>query len=208
MILKWPYLLAAVALLWPPAPFSATFQKSLMSLRRNAAASACGTTRVWQNWLDLARAGLGVYLLTQHAVLADSRVPGGEMEALVVQSSVVGLGLLVQTVRIFRTVQFLAPVFYLSGLTLVMGGDILTQDWTPGYLQGLFAVIVGWLFAIGGKNLNYLLPSMAVALAVAGYVLGLGLPLMVNCALLPVPFVVATLFRRPLVFAASSVSPA
>jgi hypothetical protein len=94
-----------------------------------------------------------------------------------------------------RTVQILAPIFYLCGMTL-MFGDIL---------QGAFAVVVGWLFAIGGKNLAYQLPAMAVALAAAGYVLGLALPLLVlNCLFIFVPLVLSIAFRKRLLFATAA----
>jgi hypothetical protein len=204
MKVQWVHFLIAVALLLPAAPFSATFQKTLLSMRRNAAANAAGAAFVWQNWVDFARAAIGVYLLTQHAVVADSRQPEAELQSLVLKSSILGVVLLVQTVRMFRTVQFLAPIFYLCGLTMVMGGD----GYGEFYIQGLFAVVVGWLFAIGGQNLSYQLPTMAVALAAAGYVLGYGVPLMLNCAFLLVPSFLATLFRRRLLFVTNSLAPA
>jgi hypothetical protein len=94
---------------------------------------------------------------------------------------------------VLRKVQILAPIFYLSGLTLVLGG----------FHQGVFAVVVGWMFAIGGKNLAYQLPAMAVALVAAGSVLGLGLPLLLNSALILLPLLVAAFSRKRLVFATS-----
>jgi hypothetical protein len=199
--IEWLYLLAALALLLPPAPFSSGVQKSLFSLRRNQFADALAAARVWQNWLDLVRAAAGVYLLTQHAIVTDGLTPGAEMQALAIKAGILILVLVAQTVRIFRTVQLLAPLFYLSGMTLVLGGNVLHPDY---YYQGIFAVVVGWLFAIGGKQLAYQLPSMAVALAVAGYVLGLGVPLLLNCALILIPPILGTLFRRKLLFAAST----
>ena len=69
---------------------------------------------------------------------------------------------------------------------------------------GLFAVGVGWLFAVGGQNLAYQLPAMAVAAAVAGYVLGPPGPLLLNCALILVPLLLSILFKKRLWFAASA----
>ena len=88
----------------------------------------------------------------------------------------------------------------LSGWPPLRGFQITWEDisW-----QGAFAVVVGWLFAIGGKNLSYQLPAMAVALAAAGYVLGLGPILMLNCALILLPLILGLLFRKKLIFAAS-----
>jgi hypothetical protein len=204
MKIQWLHLLIAVALLLPPAPFSAAFQKTLLSMRRNASASALGAACVWQNWVDFARAAIGVYLLTQRAVLTDSRQPGAELQGLAIQSGILGIVLLTQTVRMFRTVQFLAPVFYLCGITLMMGGNLFGGD----YYQGLFAVVVGWFFAIGGKNLSYQLPTMAVALGAAGSILGYGVPLMLNCAFILIPFFLAALFQRRLLFVTQAVVPA
>jgi hypothetical protein len=199
--IEWLYLLAALLLLLPPAPFSSGVQKSLFSLRRNQFADALAAARVWQNWLDLVRAAAGVYLLTQYAIVTDGQTPAGEMQAVLVKAGILTLVLLAQTVRRFRTVQLLAPIFYLSGLTLVLGGDPFRGDY---YMHGVFAVVVGWLFAVGGKKLDYQLPSMAVALAAAGYVLGLRIPLLLNCALILMPLVLGALFRRKLLFAAST----
>jgi hypothetical protein len=193
MKIHWLYLFAALILLSPPLPYSAGLQRSILKFR--SLPSAFAALRLWQNWVDLARAGLGVYLLTVLAIKVDVREPGAEFEALGIEALLLGLTILVQCVRILRTVQVLAPVFYLSGLTLTMGGD---------YLQGSFAVVVGWLFAIGGKNLNYQLPAMAAALAAAGYVLGLDNHLYLNCALIFLPFVLSIVFRKRLLFAAAS----
>jgi hypothetical protein len=193
------FLLVSVALLLPPIPFSAGFGKSLLSLRRNSLANAVAALKVWQNWIDFARAAIGVYLLTQVALTADPKQPDSEFKVLALQAAILGAVLLAQTVRWIRKVQLLAPVFYLCGLTLILGG------WPP--LQGAFAVAVGWLFAIGGKNLTYQLPAMAVALAAAGYVLGRDLLLMLNCALILFPPILGLLFRRKLIFAASVSTP-
>jgi hypothetical protein len=192
--IKWFYLLLAVGLLLPRLPFSPGMWKGI---RHSSHWHPGAIARVWQNWVDLIRAALGVYLLNQHAiVVTDAESPGADFKALALQATVLGLVLLVQMIRVPRTVQFLAPVFYLSGLTFILSG----------YLPGAFAVGVGWLFAVGGKNLAYQLPAMAVALAAAAYILGPLLPLMVNCGLILIPLILSALFKKRLLFAASSPS--
>ena len=207
MGIQWPYLIVAIALLLPPIPFSAGFRKSLLSFRRNSLANAVAAARVWQNWVDFTRAAFGVFLLTQLAFKPDPNQQDEGLKVLAIQAGILGIVLLAQTVRLLRNVQLLAPVFYLCGLTLMLSGwpqfrgfQIALADIT---WQGAFAVVVGWLFAIGGKKLSYQLPAMAVALAAAGYVLGLGPVLMLNCALILVPPMLSLLFRRKLIFAAS-----
>jgi hypothetical protein len=194
MKIHWLYLLLGLALLLPPIPFPANIRRTL---RRRNAANLGAAVRLWQNWADLARAAFGVYVLMELAIVVDSSSsPGAEFSALALKAAVLGLVLLAQTIRMFHNVQFLAPVFYLCGLTLMLGG---WQSW-----GGAFAVGVGWLFAVGGQNLSYQLPAMAVASAVAGYVLGPTLPLMLNCALILIPLILSLLFKKRLLFASIS----
>lgn len=197
MKIQWPFLLLALALLMPPIPLSASLRRSLSSSRRKGGGTnTAAALRLWQNWADFARAALGVFILTSQALVVDGSKLGGEMKSAVLTGIVLACVLLIQTIRVMKGLQLLAPVFYLCGVTLIMGG----------YVQGAFAIAVGWLFAIGGKNLAYQLPAMAVALAAAGYVLGLGLPLLLDCALILLPPILAILFKKRLVFAA--VTPA
>jgi hypothetical protein len=191
MHIHWLSLLLALALLLPPIPFSPEMRKTL---RRRYVTNVLAALRLWQNWVDLARAALGVYVLANWAIdVPDPTQSGGESVALLTKTAVLGLLLLAQTIRVFRTVQFLAPVFYLSGLTCFFGG------WPPE--AGPFAVGVGWLFAAGGRNLSYQLPAMAVAVVAAGYVLGPLEPLVMNCGLILVPLVLSVLFKKRLLFA-------
>jgi hypothetical protein len=191
MTIHWPFLLLAVALLLPPLPISESLRRALLKVR--SLPSAMGAVRFWQNWVDFVRAGLGVYLLSEWAITVDPAQSGAELRALALKGVILAVVLLAQTVRLVRTVQILAPLFYLSGLTIVLGD----------YLQGCFAVAVGWLFAIGGKNLTYQMPAMAISLAVAGYVLGLDTPLLLDCVLIFLPLVLSLLFRKRLLFLAT-----
>ena len=193
MNLTWPYLLVAVALLLPPVPFSQGFQRTLVKSHRRNMGNVGSATRVWQNWADLLRAALGTYVLTHWALVSDPLQPDFEHKVLGACALVLGLGVLVQTLRMLRTLQIMAPVFYVTGVTLILGGP----------LQGTFAVVVGWVFALVGKNLVYQMPAMAGALVAADLALGFrGLPLMVNVGLIVVPLLIAVLSRRRLLFAA------
>jgi hypothetical protein len=185
------FLLVALALLLPPMPMPAALRKTLVSSRRPVVPNPLHAAYLWQNWVDLLRAALGVFILTQAAILPDPEVEGGQFRCFVVIGSLLGCGLLLQTIRIGVQAQFLVPVFYLCGLTLVL----------PGIAQGAFGAGVGWLFAVAGKNLAYQVPAMALALIAAGFVLGHNIFLLLNFALILLPLVISVLFTKRLQFA-------
>ena len=187
MRIQWALMVLCLILLVPPLPLSASLRRFLKS-RRNPTASLRSLLRTWQNWVDLLRAGAGAYLLTEFVVQMNPEIPESGTKALVLEGAVLGLALLFQTVRLGQGVQLVAPIFYLCGFTVALGG----------YAAGGFAVFVGWLFTIGGKNPVYQLPIMGVALLAAGYLLDLNLRLLLACGLIFVPLVLAFLSRRPL----------
>ena len=191
---QWPFVLLAAILLWPPLPLSVSLKKSVMSSRRNASATVPLMMKCWQNWADLLRAGAGAYVLSTLAIQVDAKIKGASTTALMLEGVVLGIGLILQMFRIGRGIQFVAPIFYTCGLTLVL----------PGYVQGGFAVFVGFLFAIGGNRPAYLLPVMGVALAAVGLSLDstLTLPLLLDCSLIGLPVLLAFLFQKPLAFVA------
>ncbi|MCL5096640.1 MAG: hypothetical protein M1608_03730 [Candidatus Omnitrophica bacterium] len=190
MILHWQYLLPAALFILLPMPLPARMR--LTARTRVAAATVKDMVCTWQNWADLLRAGLAVFVLLDYAITVDSTVRGAGLKALMVESLVLCLGLLLQTVRIKQTTLITAPVFYLCGLTIPLSG----------YLVGIFAIFVGWLFAIAGKHLQYILPVTALALGVAGFILGSLKPLLVfNCVLMLFPVVISLLFEKELLFA-------
>lgn len=145
----------------------------------------------WQNWVDLVRGIVGAYILSEFVLDVDPEVKGAGTKALMLQGCLLGLALVFQTVRVKavnKEIALAAPVFFLSGITLVYGG----LD------AGGFGVFVGWMFAIGGKSPVYQLPAMGVALGGAGYLLGLSLPLIMNCGLVFLPLFISFMAHRPL----------
>jgi hypothetical protein len=208
MKVHWLNLLLAVVILLPPVPFPEDFRKAL----RRSNAVPGGVRKLWQNWVDLVRAAFGVWLLNDVAITVDANQPGADFNAIAVKAAVLGLVLLPQVVRLYRNVQMLAPVLYLCGVTISLGGydsnfigEVLGLAWFQHLpVPGVFAVGVGWLFALGGKNLAYQLPAMAVAAAIAAYVIGPLEPLMLACGLILIPLVLSTLFRKRLWFAAGA----
>jgi hypothetical protein len=188
-------MLLALALLWAPSFLPSVLSRRLSQGRRVLPPTVLGMLRAWPNWLDAARAAGGTFVLMGPAITIDPQAAGGGFNALAVRASALGIGLLVATVRPKAGLVLLSPVFYLCGMTAVL----------PGYFTGGFAVLVGWGFAIGAKNPNYLLPSMGVAVAVAGYFLGGGLSLLwlLNMALIYGPWLLGQFARKPLVVVTS-----
>lgn len=193
MTIQWPFFLLAVALLMPPLPLSRELRRYVLKSRRNATTSVKSLAGQWQNWADFFRAAVGVYILTQWAFTVDPEIKGAAMRALVIQGVTLGVVLLVQTIRYTEGIRVIAPIFYLSGMTLILAGLEV----------GGFAVFVGWLFAIGGNKPVYQMPLMAIGLGGAGYVLGaISLPLILNCGLILVPLVIAFLSRQSMAYVA------
>jgi len=191
MHVQWIWLVLTLILLLPPLPLSASLRKFLKS-RRNVTANVSSLLCIWQNWVDLLRAGAGVYLLTEYAVQTDPGVKGAGTEALMLEATILVVVLLFQTVRFGQGPRLVAPVFYLCGFTLVLAG----------YAAGGFAIFTGWLFAIGGKNPAYQLPIMGVALGMAGGLLDFNLRLVVAFGLIFLPLFLAFMTRLPLAFVA------
>ncbi len=161
MSIQWAFLLASVLLLLPPLPFSADLQKVLLSPRRRTFVTPAAAARVWQNWVDLARATAGAYLLTE-GVTADPNVHAAELNELLIEGLILGVALVPQTVRLMRTVKILAPIS-LCGLTWC---------WANGArrLRGRASWSLRW-----PARTWLSIAAMAVALLVAGLVLGLSL---------------------------------
>jgi hypothetical protein len=101
------------------------------------------------------------------------------------------IGVLIQTARSPAPACYLAPVFYLAGLTVEM----------PGYLEGGFALFFGWAFACGIRDLRFQLPAMGLALLAAGFFnANLSLWLLLNLALIFTPNLLALVTNSRLIF--------
>jgi hypothetical protein len=185
--------LAALALLWIPLPFSLSEGKLGLYHERVESPTLGGLLRTWQNWVDLLRAGGGIWLLLNLSINPDPADPRSPALVLQLQLGLVLIGVVIQTFRLSSEVNLFAPLFYLTSLTLILGGTV----------EGSFAVICGWTMAIGTRDFRYLLPITAVGLllsALAFQVYSLSLAANLLFVLLPVG--VATLFHKRLWFLA------
>lgn len=189
MTIHWTYLIPALVLLWLPMPLPAKMR--LDGRNHETTVPLKDMVRAWQNWADLVRAGLAAYVLLEWAITVDPTMHPRNSSAMLWQWAILTVGVLLQTIRFNRMFLFVAPVFYLCGLTVPLSG----------YIEGTFALFVGWLFSIAGKKMGYQLPVMAVALGIAGFVLGgLKLGVLFNCTVIFLPFILSLLFEIDLLY--------
>ncbi len=184
------YFLAAVGLLWLPMPFLARKDKAYANRVRSTSTTLPGLFQAWQNWADLIRSAVGTYALLELSIGLDGSGKDAALAGLI-KAGILVLGVVIQTVRFTPGQTFLAPLFYLTGITLVF----------PGYREGAFAVLFGWIFVCGTRDPRFLLPTMGVALPISNYFLsGLSRAVLVNTAMIFLPILSGLLCQRRLVF--------
>jgi hypothetical protein len=187
MTLDWSSLLPAILLLWFPMLARPKTPREIEELVRWLPAAPLTMMKLWPNWVDVARAGLGTWLLLTTAFEYDPADREAFWSIFLLRAGILVAGVVVQTIRFRRMLYFMAPAFYLSGITLLLG-----EGWAGG-----FAVCVSWAFAVALRNGQFVLPVMALALALGTYVLsGLGVLLFLNVALLLLPLLLGVLFLR------------
>lgn len=158
VVLDWTFFVLATALLWLPFPnLNKRFRMRWLLLRytQPELGKVVGN---WQNYLDLMRSAVGAAVIWAFANHLES-APGTPSGWLWLPKASLVVGVLIQTIRLTPPPTLLAPLFYLAGLALVL----------PGYLEGAFAVLFGWAFAIGAKDIRWQLPMMGTALLLAGF---------------------------------------
>jgi hypothetical protein len=183
--------LPAVALLWLPLPLGLARQHRYRS--QAPLATVFGLFRAWQNWVDLFRAPAGAFLLMALAIETDPHDLQSESVALYIRGGILGVGTLVQMFRFGGEVNIFAPLCYLSGLTLMV----------PGYLEGAFALLISWAFAVGTGDCRWGLPVMGVSLAAAGTAFDQFNALSwLTCGLVLLPPLIAVLAQKRILFVA------
>ncbi len=189
MTIHWVSLAIVVALLGFPAPLSREVNRRLGNPTRGPAVRLTRMTGLLVNWVDLLRGMVGGLLLEHLAVEANPQVAGAAQRALLVQGAVLIACLLPQVIRFRKEFIFLAPVFYLGGITLAL----------PPWDAGLAALVVGCGFALATKTVGCLLPVTSVVLAIYGYFLdGLNLSVILTSGLLFLPVIVSLMFLKDL----------
>lgn len=190
LIIHWPALAGAIFLLWfPPSLWIRQSAKRNLAHQRTAASfDILRASLAWQNWADLARSFAGCFLLYGYALEAPE---GEEWTLFGWRAGILLVALLLQTVRRHHgRTYFLAPIFFVWGMTLFLSGPLLA-------FYGIAAGILVALLA----DLEWKLPVMAVVVGGVGYLLaGVKLPLILNAVLIVFPLLIAFCGRGHLVF--------
>jgi len=192
MLASWLLLILGIGLLVFPAPHPASLFRREIPGPGMEGHNLIEMMKCWQNWVDLIRAGAGAWILTHFPLAIGSWFQGGvNRVALMAQMIILTSGVIVQCIRFRREFRVVAPCFYLQGVTLAFSWPEL----------GLFAVLAAWTLTFARKNVDWLLPGLAVALALGGYLLqGVTMPVLFNTALVCVPWLLSILFFKPLLF--------
>ena len=197
MIFNIGYIVPAVLLLLLPLPL--VFGKTKDYRTRGYAPNPTlrGAFRAWQNWLDLVRAAGGVSLLLNDSIIIESSDANSVWLAFCIKAGVLAIGVMLQTFHFGSELNIFAPVFYLSGITLVL--PAITGGWD--FTASGFAVLFAWTMAWGTRDIRYLVPSLGIALGISGVFLrGFDAWLAVNLGLVFSSLLFATLFQKRLMF--------
>lgn len=191
MIIEWLKLSAALALLLVP---TALFHTRRVRYR--------AITRDWdQHWkpilslglhsIDLGRAILGAWLL----LIAVTRDPAarGLMRhtPLLVHGGVLTLAVLLQTVSCKERDAFHAPFAFVTGIIFGYFAPVVAG----------FAVLFAFIIAAGVRTPSLYFPMLAISLGCAGFLFSgqrLSLQMVIGGCAVIVPWMLALLFRRPL----------
>ncbi|MDI1335719.1 MAG: hypothetical protein PSU94_05990 [Lacunisphaera sp.] len=137
LTINWPYLLAALAMLWFPRQWLRTGRSILKRRRKpdgalerlagigardpdDRSVQAGKEFANFRNYVDLFRALAGGYCLVQYGITA-SDVDAAQIVFLV-QSLVLLIAVLIQTIRIDERVSYYAAIFYFVGLNVGVSG--------------------------------------------------------------------------------------
>ncbi len=205
LIIKWPYLLMAVAMLWFPRQWLRTGARVLKKRRKPDGAlerlAGMGARDPddrsvqpgrefanFRNYIDLFRALAGGYSLSQFAFIAGNGEAG--QSVLIAQAVVLLVAVLIQSVRFDGRLSFFAPIFYFVGMSVG----------ACGHYTGLFAFAL--VLAINPiiPNPRLFLTAYGLLLLPFGFVFGADLDLLaLNAGLILLPPLLSLLSKRPLV---------
>jgi len=192
MEINWTYFVIAILLLWIPAPFfyPADAKERFVSNVYGFDYNLFNYLGAWQNWLDGLRGFAGAFCLFHLALFPDDNVENTHYWMLGLQAGVLGVAVVLQTIHKNRIVFFLAPMFFLWGITFVL------SDW----VLAIYAIVAGLCASVMSNSLDLKLWITAGVLAVFGYLLdGINAHVFLNVALVVVPLTLVYSFNSHLV---------
>lgn len=205
LIINWPYLLIAAAMLWFPRQWLRTGARVLKKRRKPDGAmerlAGMGARDPedksvqpgreftnFRNYIDLFRALAGGYSLSQFAFTAGT--DEAETAAFVIQCVILLAAVLIQSVRHDGRLSFFAPIFYFVGMSVG----------ASGHYTGLFAFALVLAINPVIPNPRMFLTAYGLLLLPFGLVFGAPLDLLAaNAALILLPPLLSLLSKRPLV---------
>jgi hypothetical protein len=227
LTIHWSYLLLAVVLLWFPRQWLRTGRSVLKKRRKPDGAlerlAGMGARdpedrsvqpgrefAKFRNYVDLLRAFAGGYCLIQFAFEAEGEDAG--RTAFILQSVVLLVAVLVQSVRLEKRVSFFAALLFLLGMTVgTCGVSSVAHPFSIGHAAGLFAFALVLAINPVIPNPRWFLTAFGVLLLPFGFVLGAAPRFVaVNAGLILLTPLLSLLTKRPVVIfsrKAKSASP-
>ena len=214
--ISWPYLLVALGMLWFPRQWMRT-GKSVLKRRRkpdgalerlagmgardpeDRSVQPSREFTNFRNYLDLLRAFAGGYCLTQFAFAPEGK--DAALTVFILQSLVLLVAVLIQSVRYDGRLSFYAALFFLLGMTVGTCGEAsVGQPFTFGHSTGLFAFALVLAINPVIPNPRLFLTAYGLLLLPFGYFFEADLPLLaVNAGLVLLPPLLSLLTSRPVV---------
>ena len=160
------YIFMPVGILFLGVPATALCSSKVRArLRQPARRRESGMTslaRTPLNWVDLVRAGIGAWLIQNALSSARSGQDDLALIFLVVQVALISIAVLIQTIRLGRPMRVTGPLFFLSGLALVLCGPLVAG----------FALALGLSCALMLRRLGLVFAFVPPGVLVFGYLLG------------------------------------
>jgi len=183
----------AIMLLWTPLMVFVrpSMRERLKNPIRNRSATIGRMVLTPINWIDMIRAGAGVWVLRELAITAEPGVLGLGTLLIVVLSAILSIGILSQSVWHDEELIVIGPLFYLAGITAIL------LPWPVG----LFAILLGVTLAQMFSRLHWAFVIVPMLLGLFATAFGgIGLLLAVNCVLYVLPFLIAIGGETPVAF--------
>lgn len=183
----------ALLLLWTPLMVLVrqSMRDRLKNPIRNRSATIGRMLLTPLNWIDLARAAGGFWVLRELAVTIESGVIGVGTLVLVVCAGVLSIGVLFQTVWHDEELIVIGPLFYIAGAT------VLLVSWQVG----LFSILLGVTLAQMLSRLSWMFTIVPVLFVAFGMLFGgLGVTLAIAAGLYPLPLLIAIGAQTPVAF--------
>jgi hypothetical protein len=177
----------AVVCLWTPTALvsSPQIRERLRKPARRRDEGIASLARCWLNWVDLARAALGAWLLQSEVLAFRAGQDDTGQVYTVALYAVLFVAVIAQTLWIGRPVRIIGPAFFISGLTVVLCGPMI----------GIFALLLGFASALVLRRLSLSFAFVPLSLVGFGLIFHkIGAMVIFNAALFALPVLLAFAF--------------